>query len=86
MRTDIDYIISLMKEYTPKTIGELDEEEGASPAASSTASSSGGGGGNTNARGRKWETGLNRGPANMLGLSGEKWGGKLTRGHANPVP
>lgn len=79
MRTDIDYIISLMKEYTPKTDGELGEQESA-PAAG------GGGGGNTNARGRKWETGLTRGPANMLGLKGEKWGGKLTRGHANPVP
>jgi hypothetical protein len=76
MRTDIDYIISLMKEYTPKTDGELGEQESA-PAA--------GGGGNTNARGRKWETGLTRGPANMLGLKGEKWESGLTRGHANPV-
>lgn len=75
MRIDIDYIISLMKEYTPKTDGELDEQESA-PA------DSGGGKG----AGRKWETGLTRGPANMLGLKGEKWGSGLTRGHANPVP
>lgn len=76
MRTDIDYIISLMKEYTPKTDGELGEQDSPAPA---------GGGGNTNARGRKWETGLTRGPANMLGLKGEKWESGLTRGHANPV-
>jgi hypothetical protein len=79
MRTDIDYIISLMKEYTPKTDGELGEQESATAAG-------GGGGGNTNARGRKWETGLTRGPANMLGLKGEKWGTGLARSHANPVP
>jgi hypothetical protein len=87
MRTDIDYIISLMKEYTPKIGGELDEED-AAPADSgaSAPSTGGGGGGNTNARGRLWGTGLNRGPANMLGLKGEKWGTGLARGHANPVP
>ena len=87
MRTDIDYIISLMKEYTPKLEGELDEQD-AAPADSgaSAPSSGGGGGGNTNARGRKWETGLTRGPANMLGLKGEVWGTGLARGHANPVP
>lgn len=88
MRTDTDYIISLMKEYTPKSDGELDEQDEA-PADSggaSAPSSGGGGGGNTNARGRKWETGLTRGPANMLGLKGEVWGTGLARGHANPVP
>jgi hypothetical protein len=89
MRTDMDYIISLMKEYTPKLEGELDELEEA-PAggggASAPSTGGGGGGGNTTARGRKWETGLNRGPANMLGLKGEKWGTGLARGHANPVP
>ena len=83
MRTDVDYIISLMKEYTPKSEGvldvELDEQE---------ESPSGGGssGGKINARGRKWETGLTRGPANMLGLKGEKWSSGVARGHANPVP
>jgi hypothetical protein len=87
MRTDIDNIISVMKEYTPKSDGELDEQDEA-PAGggASTPSSGGGGGGNTNARGRKWETGLTRGPANMLGLKGEVWGTGLARGHANPVP
>jgi hypothetical protein len=83
MRTDIDYIISLMKEYTPKNEGELDEQD--------TAASSGGSGGgagagtNLNTRGRKWETGLTRSKANKLGLKGEKWESGLTRGHANPV-
>lgn len=73
MRIDIDYIISLMKEYTPKTDGELGEQEEAPAAGGKSA-------------GRKWETGLTRGPANMLGLKGEKWETGLTRGHANPVP
>jgi hypothetical protein len=78
MRTDVDYLISLMKKYTPKNEGELDEQD-AAPA------SGGGAGANLNTRGRKWETGLTRGPANMLGLKGEKWGTGLARGHANPV-
>jgi hypothetical protein len=88
MRTDIDYIISVMKEYTPKLEGELDEQDEAPAGGGASAPSSGGGGtaGNTNARGRLWGTGLNRGPANMLGLKGEKWGTGLARGHANPVP
>lgn len=83
MRTDVDYIISLMKGYTPKSEGildvELDEQE-------EPPSGGGSSGGNTNARGRKWETGLTRGPANMLGLKGEKWSSGVARGHANPVP
>ena len=83
MRTDTDYIISLMKEYTPKSEGELDEQD-AAPADSGASTPSAGGG--SNSRGRKWETGLTRGPANMLGLKGEKWGTGLARGHANPVP
>lgn len=87
MRTNIDYIISLIKEYTPKSEGELDEQDAApADSTSSAPSTGGGGGGNTNARGRKWETGLTRGPANMLGLKGEVWGTGLARGHANPVP
>ena len=78
MRTDVDYIISLMKEYTPKLSGDLSEEDAAPAAASSDS-------GDTNARGRKWETGLTRGKANKLGLAGEKWETGITRGHANPV-
>ena len=88
MRTDVDYIISLMKEYTPKSEGVLDVELDEQDASPSPGGSSGGssGGGNTNSRGRKWETGLTRGPANMLGLKGEKWSSGVARGHANPVP
>ena len=88
MRTDTDYIISLMKEYTPKSEGELDEQDEAPADSGASAPSSGGGGagGGSNSRGRKWETGLTRGPANMLGLKGEVWGTGLARGHANPVP
>lgn len=88
MRTDIDYIISLMRDFTSKTDGELDEQDEAPADSGTSAPSSGGagGGGNTNARGRKWETGLTRGKANKLGLKGEKWETGLARGHANPVP
>ena len=87
MRTDIDYIITLMKEYTPKSEGELDEQDAApADSGSSTPPADSSGGGGSNSRGRKWETGLTRGPANMLGLKGEKWGTGLARGHANPVP
>jgi hypothetical protein len=86
MRTDIDYIISLMKEYTPKLEGELDEQDATPADSGASAPSTGGGGGGSNGRGRKWETGLTRGPANMLGLKGEVWGTGLARGHSNPVP
>lgn len=81
MRTDIDYIISLMKEYTPKTDTIELEEQDTPPAGGS-----GGGGGNQpstwsdivgskvsrgksnplNKAGQKWESGLSRGPANQL--------------------
>ena len=77
----LDYIISLMKRYTPQTEGELSEEDEPTPAAGGS-----GGGGGPKGAGRKWETGLTRGPANMLGLKGEVWGTGLARGHANPVP
>lgn len=86
MRTDIDHIISLMKKYTPKSEGELDEQDAAPADSGSSAPSTGGGGGGSNSRGRLWTTGLPRGHANMLGLKGEKWGTGLARGHANPVP
>jgi hypothetical protein len=86
MRTDIDYIVSLMKEYTPKLEGELDEQDESPADSAPSTPSAGGAGGGSNSRGRKWETGLTRGPANMLGLKGEVWGTGLARGHANPVP
>ena len=77
MRTDIDYIISLMKEYTIKSDVELDEQETA-PADS--------GSGKPNTAGEKWSSGAVRGPANMLGLKGEKWSSGVARGPGNPVP
>jgi hypothetical protein len=79
MRTDIDYIISLMKEYTPKNNGELDEQE--------EAPSSGGdaGGGNSPTKWADIVGGPARGKANMLGKAGEKWVSGLTRGVANQL-
>jgi hypothetical protein len=82
MRTDIHYIISLMKEYTPKTDGELGEQD--TPA--SSAPSSGGGEGYPAVS--KWSEvvgGPTRGKANPLGLSSEKWASGVTRGVANQL-
>lgn len=88
MKTDIDFLINLMKKYTKSSESdlspEIDEQEEAP--ASGGGGTTPSGGGNTNSRGRKWETGLTRGKANKLGLSGEKWESGLTRGKANPVP
>jgi hypothetical protein len=80
MRTDIDYIISLMKEYTPKINGELGEQDSPSP--------SGSGGGNGYPAVSKWSEvvgGPTRGKANPLGKSGEKWVSGLSRGVANQL-
>jgi hypothetical protein len=82
MRTDVDYIISLMKEFTPNSskneIGEQDD------ASSSSAPSSGGGNSPST-----WSdivgSKLTRGKANKLGRSGEKWESGLTRGPANQL-
>jgi hypothetical protein len=81
MRTDIDYIISLMKEYTPKTDNiELGEQD--------TPSDGGGSGGGSNAP-STWAdivgSKVSRGKANMLGKAGEKWESGLTRGPANQL-
>jgi hypothetical protein len=78
MITDIDRIISLMKEYTTNSNEELGEQEEAPTGGDSS------GGGSTNTV-TKWETGLVRGKANRLGLKGEKWESGLTRGKANPL-
>ena len=78
MRTDVDYIISLMKEYTTKQNGELGEQD--------DAPSSGGGEGYPTVS--KWSEvigGPARGKANMLGKSGEKWATGLIRGVANQI-
>ena len=81
MRTDIDYIISLMKEYTPKTDNiELGEQD--------TPSDGGGSGGGSNAP-STWADSVgskvSRGKANMLGKAGEKWESGLSRGPANQL-
>jgi hypothetical protein len=61
MRGDVDYIISLMKEftYTDKE-GELDEQDDAG--ASSAGGSTGGGGGGTYPTVTKWSSGRKFGP------------------------
>ena len=87
MKTDIDYLINLMKKYTKDSTetvsSEIDEQEESPTGGGGTTTT---GGGNTNSRGRKWETGITRGKANKLGLKGEKWESGLARGKANPVP
>jgi hypothetical protein len=81
MINDIDYIISLMKEYTPKgNESELGEQDAAA------APSSGGGGVTKYPTVTKWETGLARtGPANQV--SKTKWSEivKVNRGKANTL-
>lgn len=80
MKNDIDYLISLMKEYTfySKNQSELGEQEAA-------ASSGGGGDKPAYPTVTKWETGLTRGPANQIGVT--KWSEivKLNRGKANTL-
>jgi hypothetical protein len=81
MRTDIDYIISLMKEYTPKTDTiELEEDD--------AAATSGGGGGGSNSP-STWSdivgSKVSRGKANPLMKSGQKWESGLSRGPANQL-
>lgn len=79
MRTDIDYIISLMKEYTPKTDNiELGEQD--------TPPAGGSGGGNQPST---WSdivgSKVSRGKANPLMKSGQKWESGLSRGPANQL-
>ena len=81
MRTDIDYIISLMKEYTPKTETiELEEDD--------AAATSGGSGGGSNSP-STWSdivgSKVSRGKANPLNKAGQKWESGLTRGPANQL-
>jgi len=81
MRTDIDYIISLMKEYTPKTDTiELGEDD-----AAATSSGSGGGGNSPSTWSDIVGSKVSRGKANPLMKSGQKWESGLTRGPANQL-
>jgi len=81
MINDVDYIISLMKEYTPKeNEGELGEQDAAA------APSGGGGAGAKYPTVTKWESGVARtGPANQVTLT--KWSEivKVNRGKANTL-
>ena len=83
MINDVDYIISLMKRYTPKeNEGELGEQDAA-------ASPSGGGGGGAASEYptvTKWESGVARtGPANQISLTKWKDIVKVNRGKANTL-
>jgi len=81
MRTDSDYIISLMKEYTPKTDTiELGEDD-----AAATSSGSGGGGNSPSTWSDIVGSKVSRGKANPLMKSGQKWESGLTRGPANQL-
>jgi hypothetical protein len=82
MINDINYIISLMKEYTPTgNEGELGEQD-----AAAAAPSSGGGAGENYPTVTKWDSGVARtGPANQIGNT--KWAEivKVNRGKANTL-
>lgn len=82
MRTDVDYIISLMKKFTDNSSKNEIGEQDAAPAASTPSS----GGSNSPST---WSdivgSKLTRGKANKLGRSGEKWESGLTRGPANQL-
>ena len=80
MRADVDYLISLMKEFTfddrRLDNSELGEQEDAS-------STTGGGPGYPAVT--KWESGVNRGPANQIGNT--KWKDSVSpvRGKGNTL-
>jgi hypothetical protein len=82
MILDVDYLIDFFNKHSKKVSkGEIGEQDAA---AASTPPSGGGGGGSSVP---KWADSypLKRGPANMLGKSGEKWSTDLTRGPANQI-
>jgi hypothetical protein len=83
MRVDVDYIISLLKEYTPKKNSEeLGEQDAAAGGGAASGGGSGSGGYPTVT---KWESGVTRGPANQIGVT--KWNEivKINRGKANTL-
>jgi hypothetical protein len=79
MKTDVDFLINLMKEYTfpdmDKTDGEVGEQE--------DGGASGGGPGYPPVT--KWNSGVQRGPANQIGNT--KWRDSVSpnRGKANTL-
>jgi len=84
MRTDVDYIISLMKEFTPNSKNEIGEQDEA-PAAPSSSTGGSGGGNSPSTWSDIVGSKLTRGKANRLGKSGEKWETGLNRGPANQL-
>lgn len=80
MRTDIDYLIKLMKDYTfedrkpvKDEMGEQEEGGGAS------------GGGPGYPAVTKWNSGVTRGPANQIGNTKWKDSVSTARGKANTL-
>jgi hypothetical protein len=80
MNLEVDFLIDFFNKYSGKDSKEEMGEQDAAPAASSPSS---GGGGSV----PKWADSYptKRGPANMLGKSGEKWETGLARGSANQI-
>jgi hypothetical protein len=78
MKNDVDYIISLLKKYTPNNdTSELGEQDAAGGGTAS--------GGKGYPTVTKWETGINRGPANQIGVTKWKDIVKINRGKANTL-
>jgi len=76
MKTDVDYIISLMKRFTPNNdSGEIDEQD--AEAGAST------GGGGTYPTVTKWTSGRKFGPTHNP--EQKVWTTGLTRGKANTL-
>lgn len=73
MRTDVDYIISLMKRFTPKNDGEIGEQDAEAAA----------GGGSTYPTVTKWTSGRKFGPTHNP--EQKVWTTGLTRGKANTL-
>ena len=81
MRVDVDYIISLMKEFT---INEKDGEIGEQEDAGGGGGASSGGGGGTYPTVTKWSSGRKFGPT--YNPEQPKWNGNgIARGKANTL-
>jgi hypothetical protein len=78
MKTDVDYIIDLLKEYTFKervnSKFEVGEQEDAAA-----------GGGSKYPAVTKWESGVTRGVANQVGNTKWREINQITRGKANTL-
>jgi hypothetical protein len=80
MNLEVDFLIDFFNKYSGKDSKEEMGEQDAAPAASSPSS---GGGGSVPKWADYYQT--KRGPANMLGKTGEKWETGLARGSANQI-